>query len=140
MTINLSTICKTANHLTSTGMARSQAFKAAWMMAKRGGVTKAVGVTYENRQKLLAWLAGYSPEQIQLHLERNQGNQHDPNAVAVVATVEAKGSALVGFIAASTAARLARLMDHGIQIKAVMERLVGGVDGLYYGMRLRVAI
>lgn len=60
--------------------------------------------------------------------------------MAVVATVDAKGSALVGFLASTTARRLARLMDHGIQVKAAMERLVGGVDGLNYGMRLRVAI
>ena len=105
------------------------------MMAKRGGVTKAIGVTSGTARS--SWrLAGYSRSRSSC-LERT-GAASDPNAVAVVATVEAKGSAW--WLLAPAACASTRLMDHGIQIKAVMERLVGGVDGLYYGMRLRVAI
>lgn len=140
MKYNRRDLCKAANHLASTGMQRSAAFKAAWYMVKQGNLSKVAGVTYEGRQRLLARLTHYQPEQISLSLVRNRDNPFDKFAVSVVASVTGKGSATVGFLPAIKAAKLARLMDKGIQLKAIMEGLVGGYDGLSYGMRLRVAI
>lgn len=140
MTINRSIICRTANHLTATGMNRSDAFKAAWMMAKKGGVSKVAGVTHSNRQQLISRLTTYQPEQITVTLRRDKENIFDPNAIAVVAAVEGKGSAVVGYIPALTAIKLARLMDVGITVKAMLEGVVGGYEGLTFGLRLRVAI
>lgn len=138
--MNKSAICKTANYLASTGMARSDAFRAAWKMAKSGGVAKVAGVTFDGRQRLIQRLATYSQEDVTISLRRDNANIFDPNAIAVVASVKGKGSATVGFISALTAKKLARLMDRGIGIKAALESIVGGYDGLSYGLRLRLAI
>jgi len=140
MTINRSTLCRTANHLTTTGMSRSDAFKAAWLMAKRGGISKVAGVTMDNRQRLIERLTTYQPDEITVSLRRDKANIFDPNAIAVVATVESKGSAVIGYIPALAALKLARLMDVGITLKAMLAGIVGGYDGLSYGIRLRVAI
>ena len=75
-----------------------------------------------------------------MNLVRDAANIFDPSAVGVVASVEGKGSALMGFIPAQTAQKLARLMDRGIQFKACLEGLVGGCEGMSYEMRIRVAI
>jgi len=109
--INRTEIFRAANYLVSTGLTRSDAFKAAWQMAKQGGVSRVAGVTYEGRQRLLARLAAYQPEQISLRLDRDMANIFDSSAVAVIATVEGKGSATIGFLPSPTAQKLARLMD-----------------------------
>lgn len=133
-------LARTANYLVATGMTRSAAFKAAWLMAKRGGVTKVAGVTYSNRQRLIERLADYSPDLVSVNLRRENGNRYDPAAVAVVVSVKDKGTATIGYIPAMTARTLSRLMDRGLQLKASLERVVGGYEGLSYGARLRVAI
>lgn len=138
--INKADLARTANHLVGTGMTRSDAFKAAWLMAKRGGVTKVAGVTYDNRQRLIQRLAAYSPELVSITLQQDKANLFDPLAVAVVASVKGKGSATIGFIPSMTARTLSRLMDKGTTFKASLDRIVGGYDGLSYGARLRVAI
>lgn len=140
MTINKSTLARTANHLVGTGMTRSDAFKAAWLMAKRGGVTKVVGVTFDNRQKLIERLASYSPDLVSITLQQDKANQYDPSAVAVVASVKGKGNATIGFIPAMTAKTLSTLMDKGTVFKAHLDRIVGGYQGYSYGARLRIAI
>lgn len=133
-------LARTANYLVGTGMTRSAAFKAAWLMAKRGGVTKVAGVTFDNRQQLISRLAGYNPELVSITLQQDKSNLFDPLAVAVVASVKDKGSATIGFIPAMTARTLSRLMDKGTALKASLEGIAGGYDGLSYGARLRVAI
>ena len=138
--INRGNIARTANYLVGTGMNRSDAFKAAWLMAKRGGVTKVAGVTYSNRQKLIARLATYDPALIRIVLQQDKSNLFDPQAVAIVASVSGKGSATIGFIPAITARTLSKLMDKGTAFKASLDRIVGGYQGLSYGVRLRVAI
>jgi hypothetical protein len=138
--IDKRTLARTANYLVGTGMDRSAAFKAAWLMAKRGGVTKVAGVTYGKRQRLIARLATYSPELVSITLQQDKDNLFDPAAVAVVASVKDKGSATIGFIPAMTARTLSQLMDKGTTLKASLDRIVGGYQGLSYGARLRVAI
>lgn len=138
--INRADITRTANHLVGTGMNRSAAFKAAWLMAKRGGVTKVAGVTFENRQLLIERLASYTPDLVSITLQQDKSNRFDRSAVAVVASVKGKGSATIGFIPSMTARTLSRLMDKGTTFKASLERVVGGYAGRSYGARLRVAI
>ena len=137
---NKSSIARTANYLVGTGMERSDAFRAAWQMARRGGTCKVSGVTHNGRQRLLKRLAGYAPDQITIALKRDKANIFDPNAIAVIASVRGAGSAIVGFIPALTAIKLARLMDRGIHFHAAFDAVVGGCRGLSYGLRLRVAI
>ena len=109
-------------------------------MAKKGGISKMAGVTHNNRQQLIGRLTTYQPEEITVSLRRDKANIFDPNAIAVVASVEGKGSAVIGFIPALAALKLARLMDVGITVKAMLAGIVGGCNGLSYGIRLKVAI
>lgn len=132
-------ICKTANHLVSTGLNRCEAFKAAWLMDKRGGIAKVAGVTHDNRQRLIERLSAYSHYKITISLQRDKANIFDTNAIAVIASVQGKGSAIVGYIQAMTAFKLAMLIDKGIKLKAMLAGIVGGC-GLTYGLRVKVAI
>ena len=132
--------CRTVNYLAATGMTRSDAFKAAWLMAKKGGISKVTGVTHSSRQQLIGRLTTYQPEEITVSLRRDKANIFDPNAIAVVTTVEGKGSAVIGFIPALAALKLARLMDVGITLKAMLAGIVGGYDGLSYGIRLEAGL
>ena len=113
MAHNRSDICKTANYLVGTGMTRSDAFHAAWQLSKQGSVSKVAGVTHENRQRLIARLTGYGASAITVSLHRDKQNIFAPNAVTVVASVEGKGSAVIGYIPALAALKVARLMDKG---------------------------
>ncbi len=140
MAHNRSDICKTANYLVGTGMTRSDAFHVAWQLSKQGGVSTVAGVTYENRQRLIQRLTRYDASKITVTLHRDKQNIFDPNAIAVVASVEGKGSAVIGYIPALAALKVARLMDKGITIKTMLEHIVGGYDGLSYGLRVRLAI
>ncbi len=97
------TVCRTANYLAGTGMARSDAFRAAWLMAKRGGIAKVSGVTLGIRQRLISRLTTYAQDQVTISLQRDKVSIFDPDAIAVVASVEGKGSATVGYIPARTA-------------------------------------
>lgn len=54
----------------------------------RSIVTRAAGVTYGNRQKLLSRLARYTDEQITITLRHEHGNRFDRNAVQAVAGVK----------------------------------------------------
>ena len=71
-----------ANHLVKQGMSRSAAMVQAWITVKLRRIdTKTAGVTHGNRQKLLARLSRYSPEDITIKLQHEQDNAADKNAV-----------------------------------------------------------
>ena len=81
-----------ANHLVKQGMSRSAAMVQAWITVKLRRIdTKTAGVTHGNRQKLLARLSRYSPEDITIKLQHEQDNAADKNAVQVIATVRGQG-------------------------------------------------
>ena len=64
-----------ANALVKQGVSRSAAMVRAWITVKLRTIqTRAAGVTYGNRQKLLERLARYSPEDITVQLRREQDN------------------------------------------------------------------
>jgi hypothetical protein len=88
-----------ANRLVKQGYNRANAMVKAWVLVKMPMVeTKVAGVTYGNRQRAIEHLARYQPEQISITLIRERENAHDVNAVAVVATVEGKGSYTMGYL------------------------------------------
>ncbi|HEY1656356.1 MAG TPA: helicase-related protein [Candidatus Tumulicola sp.] len=79
--------------------------------------TKVVGVSFEGRQDTIAGLrVGAS-----LTLERQPGNQKDPNAIAV-----RYGDLQVGFISRGIAAHLAPAIDAGASYRARVASLTGG--------------
>ncbi|EEG30289.1 hypothetical protein CLOSTMETH_02020 [[Clostridium] methylpentosum DSM 5476] len=114
----------------------------AWALVKMPQViTKAAGVTYGKRQKALEHLARYAPEQISIRLERERNNEFDRNAVAVIATVQGKGSYCMGYLPRALAAFVAPLMDAGKAVQGLFRR----VKGLYepfmnYGLEIEVKL
>ena len=133
-----SAVTAIANHLVSCGYSRTNAFVKAWVLVKLDKIsTKAVGVTFGNRQRALEHLARYSPERVTLHLVRDKRNTHDKNAVAVVAVVSRKGA----YLARSLSAFIAPLLDTGKAVKAIYK----GVKGLYapymnYGLAIDIKV
>ena len=116
-----------ANKLVAQGWGRATAMIRAWALVKLPTLeTKVAGVTYGNRQKAIEHLAHYAPESITIRLEREQGNEHDRNAVAVWATVEGKGSYCVGYLPRALAAFIAPLMDAGKAVGALFREVRGG--------------
>jgi hypothetical protein len=140
MKYDLHTIFRVAN-IMARSMNRSQAFKAAWSMAKGQHVEKVSGVQFGNRQTALRHLTQYSEDVIRFHLVREQENRYDLNAVAVIAEVIGRGQYKAGYLIASTASIVAPIMDRGVILKAGLKSIVGGFgEGLSYGLRVKVAI
>jgi hypothetical protein len=122
-----------ANSLVKRGMGRSSALSKAWAFVKMGAVgTKAAGVTYGKRQKALERLAAYPASMASLALAREPGNMRDASAVAVVASVEGKGSYTIGYVPRALAAFIAPLMDAGKPVQARYREVTGGFSPLAY--------
>jgi len=118
-----------ANRLVAQGYNRPHAMVKAWALVKLPKLeTKVMGVTYGNRQKAIEHLARYTPESISIRLEREQGNTHDRNAIAVHAAVEGKGSYHMGYLPRALAAFIAPLMDAGKSVGALFREVRGGGD------------
>jgi ADP-ribosylglycohydrolase len=101
----------------------------AWALVKLPRLeTKVAGVTYENRQLALEHLARCAPEAISIRLEREQGNEHDRNAVAVYAAVEGKGAYHMGYLPRALAGFIAPLLDAGKAVGALFREVRGGGD------------
>jgi len=116
-----------ANKLVAQGWGRTTAMIRAWALAKMPTIaTKVAGVTYGNRQKVIERLALYAPESVSIRLEREQGNEHDRNAVAVYAAVEGKGSYHMGYLPRALAAFIAPLLDAGKAVSALFREVRGG--------------
>lgn len=136
---NKSNICKAANELVKKGFTKSEAFRKAWTLAK-SVISKVAGVSFGKRPAALERLTHYRPEQISVQLVRESGNQYDNSAIAVMAAVEGKGSYCVGYVPAELSKMLAPVIDKGAAVKANFNAIVGGWDGLSYGMRIALAI
>ena len=78
--------------------------------------TKIVGVTFENRQSLLADLQ----EGQELALKREKNNEYDPNAVAVYAQENH-----LGYLKREIARRIAPNIDEGIIYQAMVTQITG---------------
>ena len=94
--------------------------------------TKAVGVTFEGRQEVLATLKPTTP----LRLVREPENEYDPNAVAIEANVD--GWKPVGYIAANNNTTLAKEMDGGTSTKVSVSSITGG-DEKNYGLNILIS-
>ena len=80
--------------------------------------TKAVGVTFGDRQAVLATLRAGD----RLRLRREPANPHDPHAVEVLT----EDGRAVGYLNARLAGRLAPLMDAGVRYVASVAGVTGG--------------
>lgn len=131
-----------ANHLVKQGMSRSAAMVQAWITVKLRRIDiKTAGVTHGNRQKLLARLSRYSPEDITIKLQHEQDNAADKNAVQVIAAVKGKGSAVMGYLNRQLAEAIAPLLDKGKQVLAKFEAVTGGAEAfLNYGLNVGITV
>lgn len=84
--------------------------------------TKAVGVTFEGRQEVLALLTEDTP----LRLVREPENEYDPNAIAIEAKLDEWKP--VGYIAMLKNQTLANEMDAGTSINCTLSSVTGGED------------
>lgn len=131
-----------ANALVKQGVSRSAAMVRAWVTVKlRRMVIKAAGVTFGNRQTLLERLTRYSPEDISVTLQREQDNEHDINAIQIVAAVRNKGAAVIGYINRELADALAPLLDKGATIVSNFKAITGGgAPYMNYGFNLELIV
>lgn len=81
--------------------------------------TKAVGVTFENRQAIVEHLVAGQP----LDLVRERDNVHDENAIAVLADGEQ-----IGYLKRNIARHLAPNFDQGISYEAMVVQVTGSAE------------
>ena len=137
-----SKVCIIANKLTKQGLSRSAAFRKAWQTVKAETIeTKVAGVSYGNRQTALEHLKKYDSELISVNLKREAANEHDANAIAVIATVSGKGSYTIGYIPATLAKVISPLIDAGKAVKATFNAIIGKYHNYHnYGLSVSVSI
>ena len=139
---NASKVCTIANRLSNQGMSRSEAFRKAWATVKAETVeTKVAGVTAGRRQEALERLTRYETNRISVSLSRESDNNYDSNAVAVIVSVEGKGSYTMGYLPRMLAATIAPLIDAGKAVKANFKEIRGKYHNYHnYGMAVSVSI
>jgi single-stranded-DNA-specific exonuclease len=93
----------------------------------RAFYTKVVGVTFEQRQTLIAQVK----EGDRLRLRREPANAHDPHAIQV--TMD--DGRVLGYLRAHLAGRLAPSMDAGARYTVIAARVTGGGDRTF-GMNI----
>lgn len=93
------------------------------------------GVTFENRQGLLAHIRN-KPD-VQITLFREPTNQFDPNAIKVLGSTGTKKFHL-GYVPRELAADLAPKMDNRSYIKVENFRVTGNYK-THYGLRLEAS-
>lgn len=127
---NIQTIRKTvatmANQLHKLGYSLSQAFRTAWKRVKESMTCRVSGVTYENRQQLLKYIASQREEDLTVYLRRDKANIYDRYAVAVVVGIKGVGFAHIGYLAKGLAQSMAAVIDKGIQVRATLQQVTGG--------------
>lgn len=131
-----------ANRLVKQGYNRANAMVKAWALVKMPQLlTKVSGVTYGKRQTAIEHLTHYRPELVRISLCRDTRNAYDKNAIAVIATVQGKGSYTMGYIPKSLAAFIAPLIDSGKRVYSCLN----AIKGLYqpymnYGLEIEVIV
>lgn len=120
------TVATMANQLHKLGYSLSQAFRTAWKRVKESMTCRVSGVTYENRQRLLKYIASQKEENLTVYLKRDRANVHDRYAVAVVVGIKGVGYAHIGYLAKGISQSMAPVIEKGIQVKATLQQITGG--------------
>ncbi len=107
-----------ANQLHKLGYSLSQAFRTAWRWVKGSVTCRVSGVTYDNRQQLLQFIAGRKPEELKTYLRRDRANTFDRYAVAVVVGIQGEGYAHIGYLPKGLSQSLSGVIDKGIALQA----------------------
>ena len=138
---NRSVICKVAKKKKKKGYTLSQAFRAAWRLAKSKAAVKVAGVSKGNRQVAIDHLRSYAAECVQVTLQRESRNTYDSNAIAVLVSVNGSKAYKMGYIPAAVAAILSEVIDTVTEIRASLQAITGGFyEDMMSGLRLNLAI
>ena len=99
--------------------------------------TKVAGVTFENRQRVIAKLErrGLLEEGEGLILKREPFNPYDSNAVAVYAS----NGEQIGFLPKDIAKEAAPRMDRGVIYRATVVGVTGGDAENVYGVNIKIS-
>lgn len=120
-------VCAMANELKKAGYSLSQAFKRAWRLVKLPMTIRAAGTTFENRQERLKFLQQFKQEDLAVTLEREKDNKFDSNAIQIVVHIKPiHRRTVIGYIPKGMARELSKVIDIGIQMKAVLKQIIGG--------------
>jgi hypothetical protein len=92
-----------------------------------------------NRQGQTAYKQG-SGRKVNITLDREAGNEYDPNAVKVMASVGGGAEYHLGYLPKDTASLIASLMDKGIRLAARFRGVTGGFEKLNRGALVEVAM
>lgn len=114
-----------ANQLRKLGYTLSKAFKTAWRRIKEGMTIKVQGVTFDNRQNLLQFIAGRKKEELTTYLRRDRANTFDKYAVAVIIGIQGIGYAHIGYLPKGISQSIAAVIDNGMELKADA-KIIGG--------------
>lgn len=135
-------VCTIANNLKKSGYTLSQAFKRAWRKVKSNITFRAAGVTYNQRQEQLKYLAEFQQKDISIRLIREQNNPYDSNAIRIeVNLLPTEESTIIGYVPKGLAGELARAIDKGITVTAAFLGIIGGYSYKEtYGALLNVTI
>ncbi len=128
-----------ANQLRKLGYSLSNAFKTAWRRIKEGMTVRVQGVTFDNRQKLLQFIAQRKPSDLTTYLRRDRANTFDKYAVAVVIGVQGVGYAHIGYLPRGLSQIVAVVLDAGMKLKADMQIIGGYGQKETYGALLNIA-
>lgn len=120
------TVATMANQLHKLGYSLSNAFRTAWKRIKETMTCRVSGVTYQNRQQLLRFISGRSPDELTVYLQRDRANTHDRYAVAVVIGILNVGYAHIGYLPKGISQSMAAVIDKGIKPKATLMQVIGG--------------
>ena len=120
-------VCVMANELKKAGYSLSQAFKTAWRRMKFSMTIRVAGTTFENRQERLKFLHQFKQEDLAVTLEREKDNKFDSNAIQIVVHIKPiSRKTVIGYVPKKFAREFAKVMDMGIQMKAVLKQMIGG--------------
>lgn len=120
-------VCAMANELKKAGYSLPQAFKRAWRLVKLPITIRAAGTTFENRQERLKFLQQFKQEDLAVTLEREKDNKFDSNAIQIVVHIKSiHRRTVIGYIPKGMVRELSKVIDVGIQMKAVLKQIIGG--------------
>ena len=101
--------------------------------------SKAMGVTFEGRQRVLAELSRIPEERISLRLRHEKDNKYDETAVKIYAVIDSSHRACVGYLKKETAIYIAPQIDNGKRCIAFYDGVTGG-GGKRWGLNFSYAL
>lgn len=100
--------------------------------------TEVAGVSYGDRQQVIR---KHCREGDRLRLRRDRRNRHSKHATEVWTPKHgyfSRGWRMIGYLPDDDAAKVAEMLSEGWKVEAFIRKVVGGRDGLLYGLRIEV--